>query len=719
MVPVLNDRPKHKDKFYIKGYFSPEIKRVYSEEDSVGQYEKFELNIILDSKNSYQNPYDSLEIDVSAIFTAPSGKRFNIPGFIYQGFSLSGSKQLKEYHKPVWKIRFAPNQKGKWSYQVKVKNLQGKDKSRVLFLNCIASGNPGFIRVSKKDNRYFQFDSGRPFYAIGENLCWIEPDDPFDFNDYLTKLKRSYQNWMRIWNWPFYLIVEWSKPRAEGLGRFSQPDSWKFDQLIELAMRKGVYIQMVLNWHGMFIVGDNQGDQWHNNPYNRKLGGPCKKPQDFFIKQEAKNFFKRKLRYFIARWGYSTNILAWEFFNEIDIIENISEDEVVSWHKEIAHYLKQNDPFYHLVTTSFLSPLKGDNVWRLKEIDFTQVHDYVNDVVTLITSLSKVRQKYKKPCLVGEIAGEITYVKTEAKDTKGIRLHNSLWASIMSPLAGTAMYWWWYGHIRFNNLYYHYKALGEFAKGIDWQNLGLVPIDVEIGVKEKDRGDVVISPVLGWGPSTGSKFKIPSNGFIKSDGMLSKYFHASYHSQWRINPTFDVTYPQDGVFSIYIFQSSWLGARLKIALDDKVVLTKRFPPAAKDTTINQEYRIKIPAGRHIIKIVNDGRDWINVSWIKFCNKGAPRLRVVGLQNRDFAIVWCKNRQSTTENYLEHFTLNPVKGAKIKVLGLNKGGYKVEYWDTYKGRVFKRQNLKTKANTLELNLPAITTDIACKIRRKKK
>ena len=584
-----------------------------------------------------------------------------------------------------------------------------------MFFNCISSDNPGFIRVNKKDNRYFQFDSGKSFYALGENLCWIEPDDPFNFNDYLTKLKRSHQNWTRIWNWPFYLIVEWSKPRAKGLGRFSQPDSWKFDQIIEIAGRKGVYIQMVFNFHGMFIPGD----EWENNPYNRKLGGSCKKPQEFFTNQQAKELFKRKLRYFVARWGYSSNILAWELFNEVDLIGNINEDEVVNWHKETAHYLRQNDPFRHLVTTSFSKPNGGDKVWRLKEIDYTQVHSYINDVVTLITSLSKVRQKYRKPCIIGEIAGEITNVKQEAKDKKGIRLHNSLWTSTMSPLAGTAMYWWWYGHIRLNNLYCHYKALDEFTKDIDWQNLRLVPINAEIEVKDQDRGDVIISPILNWEPSTGSKFRIPSNGFIKSDGILSKYFHASYHSQWRVTPTFDVTYSEDGIFSIYIFQSSWLGAGLKIVLDDKVVLEKRFPPAAKDTIINQEYRIKIPAGHHVIKVVNDGRDWMNVSWIKFCNKASPRLRVVGLQNRNFAIVWCKNRQSTTENYLEHFTLKPVQGAKIKVLGLNRGNYRVEYWDTYKGKVFKRQNLKTKGNILELNLPAITTDIACKIRRKRK
>ncbi|MFH1784298.1 MAG: DUF5060 domain-containing protein [bacterium] len=708
----LYKRPKH-----TSPYFFPAIIQVSSRKDVVGQYEKFEIDILLDKENIYDNPYDPDQVSVSSVFTSGFGKKLRVPGFFYQDFSPK-KKLLKQSIKSVWKIRFAPNQKGTWSYRVEVKNRKGSAFSKTYSFRCISSSNCGFIRVNKADKHYFAFDSGRIFYAIGQNLCWVEPKDPFDFSDYLTKLNKSNQNWIRIWNWPFYIIVEWSKPRAEGLGRFSQPDSWKFDKIFEIARRKGIYIQMVINWHGMFYIGNNQGDQWHNNPYNKKLGGPCKNLQDFFSNQQAKNFFKRKLRYFIARWGYSTNILAWEFFNEVDIIKDTDNTEIANWHKEMAHYMKQNDPFSHLVTTSFLMPLSGDMVWRLKDIDFTQVHDYVNDVVTLITSLSKSRQKYRKPCLIAEIAGEITDAKTEAKDKKGIRLHNSLWASLMSPLAGTAMYWWWDEHIRQNNLYYHYKALGEFAKDVEWDKLKLIPINVEIEVRDKDRGDVVISPILNWEPSTGSKFKIASNGFIKADGILSKYFHASFHSKWRVTPTFDVDYREDNTFSIYVCQASWLGAGVKVVLDGKVAFSKKFPPASKDTTVNQEYKIKVPKGRHIIEVVNHGRDWTKVGWVKFCNKGAPRLKLVGMQNKDFAIVWCKNRQSTAENYLEKFKLNPIKGGKIRVLNLNKGNYEIEYWDTYKGKIFKRRKVRSKGSTITLDLPDFTTDIACKVRRLK-
>ena len=725
MAVIRTKKPGYKKSFCSNDYSPPFIEKIHAERNSVAQYEKFELDITLDTDNSYHNPYDPGEIDLSAVFMAPGGQKFKVPGFIYQGFSLpSRSVKIGDMalssagtSKPVWKIRFAPERKGKWSYRVTVRNPAGKHTSKVLSFKCLSSRHPGFIRTSKKDNRYFQFDSGKNFYAIGENLCWVEPDDPFGIEDYFDRLSASQQNWIRVWPWPFYLIMEWSKPRAQGLGRFSQTDSWRFDRLIELARKKGAYIQLVLNYHGMFIQGAERGEQWQNNPYNKTLNGPCKKPEDFFNNEEAKKLFKRRLRYLVARWGYSPNILGWEFFNNVDLIKNVNENDIVKWHKEMAHYLKLNDPFHHLLTTSFARPNSGDKVWRLKEIDYTQIHNYVNDVITLIDYFSRQRTRYKKPAIMGEIAGAVTEAKTEAQDKNGIRLHNSIWASLMSPLAGTAMYWWWDGHLRINNLYYHYKALGEFTRDIDWQSLRLTSVEVKIDVKDSDRDDVIIPAILDWELSTGSKFVIGSDGVVKSDGVLSKYFQGFRHSEWKLDPGFDVTYLTEGTFSVYLAQPSNLGTKLKIVLDDKVVFGKEFPPTKDYITLNEEYKIKVPAGRHMIKIVNDGDNWVNISWIKIGNKSFPRIRVVGLQNNKLAMLWCVNRQSTAESYLEHLTLQPITGARIKICGLVKGNYKVEYWDTRKGKIFKTEDTVSDGRMLELNLPPITNDVACKIKRR--
>src|SRR6056297_657135 len=82
----------------VSEIIQPEISVLQTNTSTVKKYEKFEINIEL--KNvKYENPYNPEEIDVYAIFTAPSGKTLRINGF-YDDFN--GADQ--------WKLRFSPNE---------------------------------------------------------------------------------------------------------------------------------------------------------------------------------------------------------------------------------------------------------------------------------------------------------------------------------------------------------------------------------------------------------------------------------------------------------------------------------------------------------------------------------------------------------------------------------------------------------------------------------
>jgi hypothetical protein len=74
---------------------APEIIRLRQRPDSVGLFEKFEVSLEL--KCEFVNPFDPDDIDIQAVFTSPSGKKWNIPGFYY--FSMS----------TLWKVRFSPD----------------------------------------------------------------------------------------------------------------------------------------------------------------------------------------------------------------------------------------------------------------------------------------------------------------------------------------------------------------------------------------------------------------------------------------------------------------------------------------------------------------------------------------------------------------------------------------------------------------------------------
>lgn len=92
------------------------------------------------------------------------------------------------------------------------------------------------------------------------------------------------------------------------------------DKVLELAEQKGIYIMLTFINHGQFSTKVNP--QWNENPWNKKNGGILTKPEEFFTNTEAKKQFKKIIRYIIARWGYSTNIMSWELFNEVSWTDN-------------------------------------------------------------------------------------------------------------------------------------------------------------------------------------------------------------------------------------------------------------------------------------------------------------------------------------------------------------------------------------------------------------
>jgi predicted dehydrogenase len=83
------------------------------------------------------------------------------------------------------------------------------------------------------------------------------------------------------------------------------------------------------------------------------------------------------MRYIIGRWGYSQNVLAWEFFNEIDnsyFLLNVND--VRSWHGAMSEWLHANDPYKHLVTTSLKGGSDDSLLWNLPHLDFACYHSY-------------------------------------------------------------------------------------------------------------------------------------------------------------------------------------------------------------------------------------------------------------------------------------------------------------------------------------------------------
>ncbi len=429
--------------------FAPRVVAIHQSDFIVRAYEMLELRV--DFQASFGDFYDPEEIRLWASLRDPNGRTFDVPGFLARFEEPEDAANKKE--RPVWLIRIAPRSVGKYEFTVSVKNRMGETVSELKNFTAVQNkSSGGFVRISRQHPRHFELDSGKVFYPLGHNVCWAN-----DYDYYFKKLKDAGENFTRIWICPWNLSLE----EKNKLGEYDFDHSAKLDAILASAQKHGIYVMLVLQYHGML-----NSSSWAENPYNEKNGGPCMFASDYFTNWEARKYAKRFLRYAAARWGAYSSLMCWELFNEVDLTDYYDPDDVVNWHREMGKYLKNVDGHGHLVTTSAIRAGFCEKLWPLPEMDFNTGHIYSDMLAEAVLRRAIEAGVHNKPFFVAECAAGIS-PEDDQKDSKGVRLHAALWSSYMSPAAGSAMPWWWDTHIEPNDLYRHFAGLSAFAKEED------------------------------------------------------------------------------------------------------------------------------------------------------------------------------------------------------------------------------------------------------------
>ena len=199
----------------------------------IPKYEKLEITFNINGSSASNTffPFDpnppsgippSTGITVNAIFTDPQGNSFTQPAFYYQEFQ-DQVKGNKEWFYPTnhfsWKVRFSPNKSGTWRYKITVTDSSGSSQSAETALSVNESTSKGFLKVSPNDARYFEYDDGTYFPALGYNLNGNDLDsvNPVIGNE--SKLQIMQQNGIelsRVWISQFSIYGEaygkWDSP---------------------------------------------------------------------------------------------------------------------------------------------------------------------------------------------------------------------------------------------------------------------------------------------------------------------------------------------------------------------------------------------------------------------------------------------------------------------------------------------------------------------------
>jgi hypothetical protein len=454
----------------------------------VKKFEKFEVRF--DISPVPTDPFDTDELTIKGYFTSPSGRTVIIPAFFFQDYLRyldSDGEKLIPYGTNCWKLRFTPEEAGTYKYNITV-NYNGNVSefpADTFFVENNSTG--GFLGWDKHDPFYMSFRSGEFFYPIGHTLR--SPDDtrspyPYEFvpprnmgtfayDNYFKRMSENGENYARVWMSAWWAGLEWTPsyaPHYKGLGRYSMENAWRLDYIIDAAERYGIYLDLTIINHGQFSV--NPDAEWWDNPYNIINGGMLETPDEFFINDTAADYFKKRLDYIVSRWGYSTAVAFWELWNEIDLTGYYDTLKVKKWHEKVVPYLSKIDPYGHLITTHYCRRETDPLIWALPQIEMIVGNSYSTEMVSSIEQFFIKRKPFEKPLMVNEYG--------VGKDRKLLEnnLHAGIWASSMTPMTGTALFWWW-PFIDYYDIYFHYRALSEFwrvedRRGKDFQIAGAV-----------------------------------------------------------------------------------------------------------------------------------------------------------------------------------------------------------------------------------------------------
>jgi hypothetical protein len=479
-------------------FSAPEIIRISQRPDSVGLYEKLEISLAM--KCEYINPFDQDDIDIQAIFTSPSGKKWNIPGF----YSYSQGT--------LFKIRFSPNETGNWNYSVRVRDKNGEVTSALQSFVATKSPRKGPIGVAS-NKRYLRYSDGSDFYGVGLwyndgyagfNRGFIKPAE-------LDNLKSLGVNFIGSFITPLETM-------GSGLGRYDQNICGRLDELIEMCEERDMLLSLNLWFHSYLseTVWGGGNIRWYTNPYQQ-----ITKAKDFYRSDLAWNYQEKLYRYFIARWGYSRALAIWFIIDEVNGTDGwVSGDSLAAcdWAQKVHNYFKANDPYNHPTTGTRSGGIQefwhqgyqsfdvaareiyegqGFLINKTSTLDSATVNPLTSSYSNYAQEIRKLWHGYEKPAIVGETGWDHTFFEPSMPGYLA-QYHNALWVALATGSAMTPFWWAHSNKLNDNVLTSQITSLRKFTDHIPFARLtGVGPAAVT-----SSRGDAYAiqssEVIFGW-----------------------------------------------------------------------------------------------------------------------------------------------------------------------------------------------------------------------------
>lgn len=472
------------------------------------------------------NPFLEWQLDIDATFTHDLTKieRYK-DAFYYNNFSRDTSdadfrnwKWVKEETQHPLRIRYAPPKGGKWNCTISVSTKDTSYQLKPFQFEVKRTNEPGYVEIGPS-RKYFTL-GGQTYFPSGQNLvsprcefCYTNSNGDIPDPEKGTVAAQSLESWMleptamkgflmfqnhmkslaanggdyfRELLMPQNQDIEWEK-----LGNYygRQNRAWELDEQFFLAESLGLRIQ--LNIQIQFALETNHKRvfwNWSRDPQDKRHiseNNPCANPYNLQIKSTknddgntfysdttARKFYKQKLRYLIARWGYST---SWAVLGMSSEIQTPCTDPptCVNWMEEMGNYLKNELELNQLLSPSFLGiyhdPENYENKILEQDVyDMSTLNWYSASPTKyegLARTINGLVEKFDKPFFFGEIGNADLY----PCDTARIEWGRDAWMTAFCGNAGVGMNW---DDPFDNELRKHLGNIQQFTGGIDFDNNG-------------------------------------------------------------------------------------------------------------------------------------------------------------------------------------------------------------------------------------------------------
>jgi hypothetical protein len=693
-----------------------------------GLFEKYELTFILSGE--WQNPFDPEQVKVDARVSTPDGKQLIVPGFFFQDYRVNSPKSIEKAGEPVWKIRFSPSKAGSYTIEVVAVN-KGREavSPKLTFTAVDYKSSHGFLKISKTNPLYFEFEDGTPFFAVAVDNA---VSNYFSYMRYYPRFAHAGGNYNRLFimSGDLDLGEEYRKDSGpdRGLGKINLDAAWKLDKVIESGEQLGIYHQMCMTNQYNFNLG------WKYNSFNRENGGILDSPKEYFTSEESMKLLEKRFRYIIARWGYSTGVFSWNLWNEYSAQPGFDIPAAVAWHKRMADYISGIDPFGHVIHTND-GRLNGvDEISGMPEMGIVSTNTYGIKNLAAVSEVwtKKFTSRFNKPYMLAEYGIGHTNLPPGGYgevDPEKRMIHDGFWGPLVSGSAGTGMPW---EYLWLDNeivLTFH-KAVSKIVEGVPFSKRQWKPVQVSAFSYMKPQklhySDVVIE---GWNP-TGNYgmpkeaadhkiFRITTDGKVEGNEYLHSFLidtTGKRNSRSVPSVTFTVDYPVNGEFVVYAsdVRANENTVRLKVIVDNNEVL-------AKDLTAKpflQYFPVSISKGPHTISIINGGGGTFQTAFElrKFVPNSGPDLEVRGLKCDDYAILWIKNQKYTLLHELASIGFTKQDEGVLVLKDIPDGKWLAEWVNTVNSLTIKTELVESKGKKMILNTPSVDESIAVKLRK---